>query len=65
LAVRLMEDIEPALYVARATEWREPQGCINFNAGGGNAGPYYEMSFARKHAGSLERFTFKKYIASL
>lgn len=65
VAVRLTEGMEPELYVARATEWKEPNGCINFNSGGGNAGPYYEMSFAKKHQSSLDEYALKRYFSTL
>jgi hypothetical protein len=65
VAIRLEEDHEPAIYLARGSEWATAQPCLGFNAGGGRAGPYYEFRFARKYAACLKRFTFASYAPTL
>ena len=65
VAIRLKEDDEPAIYLARGSDWAKSQPCLGFNARGGKAGPYYEFRFARKYAACLEAFTFATYARTL
>ena len=57
-------DETASVYVARATDWSE-FSCLNYQADGGNAGPYYSMLFSEKHAESRQQLLIANYAARL
>lgn len=61
-AVRLSEGHAPSLYLARGSDWDLGHRCLNFNPGGGAAGPYFEMRFSARYATELVAFEFQSYI---
>lgn len=65
VAVRLDDDHEPVIYLARGSEWATPETCLHFNAEGGNAGAYYELRFGPKYQACLERLAFDGYVRTL
>ncbi|MEM7682360.1 MAG: hypothetical protein AAF288_10435 [Planctomycetota bacterium] len=55
-----------ALYLAAGSDWGDPAyPCLNYNAAGGGAGPYYELSLASKYAEALRALEFDRYVAKL
>ena len=65
VAVRLREDSEAELFVARGSAWNKPIECIRFNDKGGDAGPYYEFNLGRQYDGFLTQFAFSTYVPQL
>lgn len=65
VAIRLTDGLEPALYLAKGSEWLNPNGCIRHNASGGQAGPYYEFSFAPQYEAHRAQFLFGPYADTL
>ena len=64
-AIRLIEGDVPEIYLAAGTDWDEEKECPHFNPGGGNAGAYYELRFAKRYSGSLKRHRFENYVQHL
>ena len=64
-AVRLVEGEHPDLYLASGKDWDTEKECLHFNPGGGSAGAYYEMRFAKIYSESLIRHKFENYIERL
>ena len=65
VAVRLIEGKEPQIYLARGSEWNNPNGCLHYNPSGGRAGAYYEVRFAKSYESQLVRFRFHNYVPTL
>jgi len=64
-AVRLTDGHSPLIYIAKGSDWERGNDCLKFNPAGGNAGPYYEVSFSLKHKASVASFQFESYIDGL
>jgi len=64
-AVRLVEGQSPDLYLASGSDWDTEKECLHFNPGGGRAGAYYELRFAKLHSESLKRHRFENYVERL
>ena len=61
-AVRVVEDENLSLYIARGSDWASDFDCLNYNADGGSSGPYYEIRFSARYREQLAQFEFQSYV---
>lgn len=64
-AIRLIEGIQPEVYIARGTDWLEGKAYLAFNSFGGQAGAYYEMRFSEKYMLDLNAHKIEHYANQL